>query len=161
MELILWFPVVLMFLCGVIEFGLILGQLKQVALASRLGARVAAEMSQAALPTAVGTVRTALERHLNSAGMTSCSVILTHNVPAVGGTTQTDGSCPGAGCSVPDTLPPLPNGTVLAGGGNSGSVRVTVCVPLTELSPDLLGTLGFSIGTRRATHTTTMAYEFQ
>lgn len=142
-----------MFLAAVIEFGLILGQLKQVTLASRIGAKIAAE----SFPISMAAIQTAIDRQLESAGMgDSCNIILVHNVPGGGPSPQSSaGSC---GCTSP-TTPALPTGTLLSGGGFSGSVRVTVCVTLTQLSPDLLGTLGFSIAGDTVEHTTTFVHE--
>lgn len=151
-ELILWFPVFLMFLLSVIEFGLIFGQLKQVAVASRAGAKVAAE----SLPISMTAIQDAVDHQLQSAGIgSSCNIVLVHNVPGGGASPQTTGTCD---CNTPFG-PTLPAGTLLGGGGSSGSVRVTVCVRLTQLSPDFLNTLGFSIANFNAEHTTTYVHE--
>lgn len=135
-----------------IEFGLIFGQLKQVAAASRAGAKVAAE----SLPISMTAIQDAVDHQLQSAGIgSSCNIVLVHNVPGGGASPQTTGTC---NCSTPFG-PTLPNGTLLGGGGLSGSVRVTVCVRLTQLTPDLLNTLGFSISGDMVEHTTTFAHE--
>ena len=153
LELILWFPVFLIFLLAVIEFGLILGQLKQVALASRAGAKAAAE----SFPISMANVQTAVDHQLESAGIgDSCNIILVHNVPGGGFSPQMTGTCD---CSSP-TSPPQPTGTLLSDlVTHSGTVRVTVCVRLSQLTPDLLSTLGFSTSGDMVEHTTTFVHE--
>jgi Flp pilus assembly protein TadG len=154
LELILWLPVFLIFLLAVIEFGLILGQLKQVALASRVGAKMAAE----SLPISMAAVQNEVDRQLESAGMgASCSIILVHNVPGGGASPQTTGG--GCNCTSP-TSPTLPTGTLLSDNvTHSGSVRVTVCVKLTQLTPNLLSTFGYSISNGTVQQTTTFVHE--
>lgn len=153
LEVILVMPILVILLMAVVEFGLILANLKQVAVASRVGGEVASQTPN--LDTAAvipADIVTAVERQLASSNVrsiTPCRVTLVHNV---GGTTVTlksddpSGTCP---CDSPAT-PPLPSGTF---------VRVTVCLPVTELAPNLLGTLGFDTSTKMAQHTTTFQYE--
>ena len=148
MELILTFPVILIVMAGIIEFALIFGNMQQVALASRVGAKIAAESATLNAGTATD-IRTAADRQLHTAGFSSNAsggVRLQHN--AGGGS----GDFENGTCTVPTFLPALPT-------DGNGSVRVTVCVPLDELSPDLLSSFGFSISGHTVEMTTTYPYE--
>lgn len=153
------FPVLLVFLAAVIEFGLVLGHWKYVEYSARMGAKVAAELSNADLSSGtdadnVDEVRTAVDRVLAGVGMSSCQVILEHNADCVTPTPDTKDSGACSPCSAPAAS--LPDNTTEVPGG---VVRVTVCVPMTDLSPDLLSTLGFSLSGRVARASTTFPYE--
>lgn len=150
-ELILMLPVLLVFLAALIEFGLILANTKVVALASRTGARIAAETSTPGLPSSISTIRNGVDSVLATAQMSSCRVILEHNVPLGGASPLIDGPC---NCSAPSS-PALP----VANGGALRAVRVTVCVELSELTPNLLAAFGFSTATRTVTESTLYPYE--
>lgn len=149
-ELIVTTPILLIFLAAVIEFGLILANTKQVALASRVGAKVAAEDSR--LPGSTSDVNddveTAVNRQLQAAGFGASGtsgVTLRHNVGG-GSVSDTNGTC------ADPTSPALPT-------DGSGSVRVTVCVELSKLTPDLLSMFGFSTSGKTVEVTTTYPYE--
>ncbi len=148
LELIIFMPVLLIFLTSTVEFGQIMSGLKVVELASRMAAKTAAESAQADLIS--GAALTAVESTANSTlagyGMTSCRVILEHTLGGVG--TFNTGACP---CSAPVT-PALPTSA-------SGSVRVTVCVEATELTPDLLSTLGFTVVGKHGQQSTVLPVE--
>lgn len=154
-ELILAFPVLFVLLLAIIEFGLILANLKHIEFASRVGAKVASEESAGTLPTAVTTVKGKVDKVLSAIGIDSCQVILEHNVPdpgcVSGGASQTLGSC--AKCSTPSIA--LPSTTAVEG----GAVRVTVCVELSEVTPDLLSSYGFSTANRAVIASTTYPYK--
>jgi Flp pilus assembly protein TadG len=148
LELILILPVIIIFLLAVVEFGLILANLKFVPAASRAGAKVYAEFPAAAL-TNIATL-TAVEDAINDslapANLTACRVILEHNVGGPG--SIQNGTC----ACTPPAGPAMP---VLAG----GSVRVTVCVELSQFTPNLLGLFGFSTTGRVVQSTTTFPHE--
>ncbi|MDA0833583.1 MAG: TadE/TadG family type IV pilus assembly protein [Planctomycetota bacterium] len=145
LELIVTLPALLILALAVIEFGLIQHGQKHVASASAFGAKIAAET--AGLNTAnTAANRAAIETSINTqfdvAGYGNVTgITLRHNVG--GGGVDSSGNCPDP------VTPALP----------SNSVRVTVCVEFTELSPDLLGSFGFSLGNRIAVFTTTYPYE--
>jgi hypothetical protein len=147
LELILTVPIWLIFLWAVVEFGQILSNQQQVALAARVGTEEASQTPGLDLAAAVPpNVLTAIDQQLASSNISRCKVILEHNV---GGSpaTLTDGAC--APCDPPATaLPP-----------NREYVRVTVCVPLTELACNLLGGFGFDISGCIVQHSTTFRYE--
>ena len=152
-ELILALPALLVFLAALVEFGLILANTKVVALASRAGAKVAAESSTPFTASSVTDVKSAVDAVLGSANMESCRVILDHNVPAGSASPMTKGTCSSDCTAVPG--PPLPP----AAGGTLGAVKVTVCVELSELTPNLLATFGFSTAKRQVREATVFPYE--
>ncbi|MCO6457526.1 MAG: pilus assembly protein [Pirellulaceae bacterium] len=143
LELILTLPIVLIALLAVVEFGLIQANLKQVALASREGARLAAETFPLN-PATTSVIRGEVDRRLESAGFGPAATLgITIQETAFGGGPYTDGTC-----SVP-VAPPMP----------LGAVRVTVCVPLDLLTPNLLQAFGYDITGLVAEHTTTYRHE--
>lgn len=154
-EALLWLPVFLIALSAVIEFGMVLNGLHAVKLAARAGAKHAAELSTGAIGSisAVEDVRLVVDRVLSSAGYESCQVRLEYTVtcPVAASGNSTDGNCPN--CTQP-TLP-LPNSSQVPG----GMVRVTVCVDVSEMTPDLLGWVGASIGDRVAQYSVAFPYE--
>jgi hypothetical protein len=157
-EFILWTPIFVILLLAVIEFALILTNLQQLKAASEAGARIAAELSNADLASGnpadnIDKVDDAVTTVLGSAGMMQCEVILEFN-PTCGGITPGTliaGGC--ANCTAP--VDPLPSLVDIPG----GSVRVTVCLDVTELTPDLLSTFGFTIANSTAKMSTLMPYE--
>jgi Flp pilus assembly protein TadG len=150
-ELLVSVPILVILLLAVIEFGLIFAAIKQVAFASRLGAKLASEAGTTANLTTIvsdGTLRAAIDRQLQAAGATgSCQIIVQYGT---GG--------------VPMTLLSAPNScdcgaSALAGPGTGTFVRVEVGALLDEFCPNLLGPFGFSIAGRAISHTTTFALE--
>ena len=148
LELILAMPVLLVFLASVIEFGLIMANLKYLPAASRAGAKVVAETPVASIDdlATLTAARDAANDVLAAADLVSCRVIISHNFG--GGGSQASGTCT---CSAP-TTPTLPT-------DGDGAVRVTVCVELSRLAPDLLSIFGFSTSGRIVQSTTTYPYE--
>ncbi|WP_166823262.1 TadE/TadG family type IV pilus assembly protein [Thalassoroseus pseudoceratinae] len=146
-ELLMSLPILMIFLAAVIEFGLILANMKQVKLASRTGAKVAAEttgLNSGNTATVASTLRAIVDEQLETAGFganASAGVRLQHTVAGNG--SAADGTCP------EQNDPAIP----------TDSVRVTVCVELSTLTPDLLGTFGFTIAGRRVELSTTFPYE--
>ena len=141
-ELLLTLPVLFIALLAIVEFGLILANVKQVALASREGAKLAAETAPLNGGTAA-VIRNLVDDRLESAGMgTNASQGVTLQDTVTFGT-FTDGDCPAP------AAPPLP----------LGAVRVTVCVELEKLSPNLLQAFGFDISGLVVEHTTTYRHE--
>lgn len=158
LEFLLVLPVLLIVLLAAIEFGMFFANMQQVALACRVGAEVAAQTG--GLPNAPATVPTnitdAINQQLASSGISACRVYLEHNVP---GTEQelVTTFVPGCTCTAPPTpLPPQPPPATNYG---RVSVRVTVCVPMTELAPNCLALCGFDLTGRCAKCSTTFRYE--
>ena len=159
LELILALPVLFIGLFAVIEFAVYFSGAQQLALASRVGAE---EASQVVLPNNNGgpvpaSIVNAVLDQLGSVGISPCQIILEHNVNSVD-----DPQNPGqpiqplqtfvtsfgdCNCQPPDT--PLPE---LA-------VRVTICVELTELVPNVLATFGFDAEGKTAQQSTVFRHE--
>lgn len=157
LEVIVLFPVIVILLASVIEFGLLLSGIKHVQASSRAGAKVASELAVGSLSSGGSTVQTTVDRVLSSSGFSSCQVTLEYITSnsnctgAPGSGTSTAGSC--TGCNAPSTS--LPTIADVPG----GSVRVTVCVDADQLTPDLLSTFGFDISSKLITASTTLPYE--
>jgi hypothetical protein len=153
LELLVGLPILLILLLAIVEFALVMNKLQQVALASRTGAGMAAQQSSSNFN--VAAIKTEVDRQLLTAGISSgsCEVLLQHNVgtstPVV--IPSGSGTCT---CSSPST-PPLPTSALVP----DGCVRVTVCVRLLALAPDLLSSFGLSIQGLQVLQTTTLAYE--
>lgn len=153
-ELILWLPVLAVFLAALVEFSLIYKMNQQVSYASRFGAKWASEANRTQLPTLAEPLKDAIDQHLAVAGLTSaCRVMLEHNVCAANPQQQAGGNCACEtnGLPLPGNLPPtLPEG---------GFVKVTVCVPLAGNVPNLLDVFGFDLTGKSLTHSTLFKLE--
>jgi Flp pilus assembly protein TadG len=151
LELIVSLPVLLIAFLAILQFGLFFAGLQQLALASREGAQAAAQY--AGLPTSNGpvpaSIMQAVGRQLEGSGITTYGVLVEHNVDTPTPVSPILLASGSPTCMAPAT--PLPT---------SGQyVRVTVCVNLTDISPDLLGMFGFSMVGREAQQTSTFRYE--
>lgn len=164
LELILTFPILIIVLLAVVEFGLILAASKHVEFASRLGAKLAAESSGTDLETlntgVISPLRVEIDQYLNTAGYSdSCTVILEHNVAGTGGMVQVNpnpADCPcGPVGSLPSQFPPLPSPAVTT----FESVRVTVCLPMEGNIPNCLSTFGFDLDGCTIQQTVVWRYE--
>ncbi|MDZ7619235.1 MAG: TadE/TadG family type IV pilus assembly protein, partial [Patescibacteria group bacterium] len=153
LELIIMLPVWLIVMGAVVEFGLLIGNRQQVALASRVGAEEASRTAGLHLTSDGGPVPTnvvaKVTQQLLSSGIEPCKVTLEHNLaggpPVALASSGCD--CPTLGDSV--TWPP-----------ESGSyVRVTVYVPATELTPNILKFFGFDLSDRVVRNATTFRHE--
>jgi Flp pilus assembly protein TadG len=133
LELILATPVFLVFLLGVVQFGVFFTRMQTVALACRNGAEIASESSLPLAGEVPDNVLAAIDQQLLASNIVRCRVRLEHNV---GGSQAvlTTGTCD---CG-PDAVltPSLPLDRY---------VRVTVCVPLSQVMPNLLATFGWSV----------------
>ncbi len=151
-ELIVSVPILIILLLAVIEFSLIFVAMKQVAFASRLGAKEASEAgSIAALNTLVssGTLRGLVDRQLQAAGSPgACQVIVQYG----NGATYTP---------LTDVGPtPCECFASFFDGPTEGTfVRVEVGAFLSDFCPNLLGPFGFSIADQKVSATTTYRLE--
>lgn len=138
-------PVLMILLLGTIQFGMLHANLQQLAVASRHGAREAARTAGlAAAGTVPANVQAAVDRQLQSAGLGGCRIYLEHNTLGMPATLSA-GSC---ACSPPaGTLPA------------DRVVRISVCVEVTDLTPNLLKMFGFDLSGRVARQTTVFPYE--
>jgi hypothetical protein len=151
-ELLFVAPVLIVFLWAVIEFGIFASNVQKLSLASRVGAEAASEVAGlSGRGTFPPEVQAAIENQLHSSGITTYSARLEHN--AGGPQTVLLHGTWGAYCEPQDVLdPPLPPGEY---------VRLSVCVPMSELMPNLLAVFGFDVNqpSRVANQTTVMRYE--
>lgn len=164
LELIVWLPVLIIFLLAIIEFSLIMQVNRQVSFASRFGASLAAEITrQTSAATNLSNynqlatpdnLKQRIDEYLGNHGLTSsCEVRLEHNA-CVGGQNQVQTS---SACNCGPTGPAsLPAGEPPAG---EAYVRVTVCVPLSNNVPDILSTFGFGLSGRTIQHSTIFRIE--
>lgn len=166
LELILAIPVLLIVLLAVVEIGLILAASKHVEFASRLGAKLSAEMPRTGGPPNLGTfnlpatpnnLKDRVDQYLQTAGYTgSCTVILEHNAVGVINPVQTDDDGMPCPCEPIGSLPaavPGPPATVIE------SVRVTVCLPMEGNIPNCLATFGFDLADCSIRQSTVWPYE--
>ena len=153
LEMIITLPVWLIVMGAVVQFGLLIGNRQQVALAARVGAEEASRTADLDLTSDNGPVPsnivTKVEQQLQSSGISQCKVTVEHNLAGDPPITLSSGTCdcPTFGNSA--TWPPA-----------SGSyVRVTVYVPATELTPNILKFFGFDISERYIRNATTFRHE--
>ncbi len=155
LELILVFPILMILLLAVVEFGLILAASNHVEAASRLGAKLAAEaanLDQFNDPNTLENLKLRVDEYLNTAGYTdSCQVILENTVP---GTTAPTQENPTMASNCPCTPVIGATGTLPV-----RAVRVTVCLNMTGNVPNCLATFGFDISGRVIRHSVTWIYE--
>ncbi|HPM81583.1 MAG TPA: TadE/TadG family type IV pilus assembly protein [Candidatus Anammoximicrobium sp.] len=160
LEFLLVLPILLIVLLSVIEFGMFFTNMQQVALASRLGAEAASQtnLSTATNPNDIPDVIVeAINHQLATSGISPCAIILEHNVPDSTTTTENKETytSPPCVCAAP-TIPAFPKPPAAYA---RRSVRVTICVPMTELAPNCLAIFGFNLTGRHAQCSTTFRYE--
>ena len=158
LEFLLVLPILLIVLLAAIEFGMFFANIQQVALACRVGAEAASQTP--GLPDGPDLVPTnitdAINHQLASSGISPCRVYLEHNLSGIEQELVT-AYVPACTCTAPATaLPPQPPPATDYG---RVSVRVTVCVPMTELAPNCLALFGFNLTGRCATCSTTFRHE--
>ncbi|MDA0835722.1 MAG: TadE/TadG family type IV pilus assembly protein [Planctomycetota bacterium] len=156
-ELIVTLPLLLVVLIAVIEFGIIMAGFKQVAIAARTGASVASNTAgldtgtPLSTQTAAQAARTAIDRQLETAGFgtnASSGLTLRHNVSDGVGIDPPEASHTEGTCSDPTAIS-LP----------ARAVRVTLCVEMSTLAPDMLSSFGFSLNGRTIEESITYPYE--
>lgn len=162
LEFIIALPVLLIMLLAVVQFGMFFSGLQQVSLASRVGAEVAAQTDLSASGTGAPippAILNAINAQLGSSGVSACKIYLEHNLGhTIGEPDESDEelewpSGSDCACTPPATGLPLDAAHLVY------SVRVTVCVPMTELTPNCLELLGFDISARWTQCSTTFRYE--
>ena len=154
-ELILTLPIFLILLVAVVQFGLYHVRMQHVALASRIGAQQAAQIANLqSYPSVPSQVTSAVGAHLQSVGINTFCIRLEHN----------DGVSPPnppvvlweplsgcSGCTISSLSSSPYSGTEY--------VRVSICVPLTELMPNVLKVFGFDLTGKHTAFTTVYRYE--
>jgi hypothetical protein len=151
-DLVLSLPILVLFSLAVVQFGIFFINQEQVALAAREGAKEAART--ASLSTTNGdpvpaNVVLAVAQQLESSGIVHCRIRLEHNV----GGPQVALVSPMMPCDCePDEnlVSPPPE----------EYVRLTVCVELTELMPDLMTYFGFDVAASGKVTSFTTIYRY-
>lgn len=144
-------PVWLIVMGAIVQFGLLIGNRQQVALASRVGAEEASRTpglaSTGGVPSNVVAV---VAQQLQSSGIQQCKITLEHNLGiSTEFATLSTGTCNCPTLGVSGDWPP-----------ESGDyVRVTVYVPATKLAPNVLKFFGFDISERFIRNATTFRHE--
>lgn len=168
LEAIVALPILVICLLGLIQFGILCRVDQQVAVASRMGAKLAAEVSRRnsenpnlgnyndpnALPSPPSgeSLKERIDRFFENNGLTdSCSVILEHNVAGVANPSQQNPLSPAANCTCEAPVHPLPTGTEY--------VRVTVCLGASGNVPNVLRLFGLDLSSATITHSTVLPYE--
>lgn len=133
LELCLVIPIAMIFVLGIVKFGLVLSGSSQLMQASEVGAQAASLQLRGSASSLLPAVTSAVDTQLTAASFSTSPIdrqIIVEETTA-GGSTASVGA---ALFSPPDPLN-IP----------ADSVRVTVAVRLTELSADFLQSYGFSI----------------
>jgi len=159
LELVIVLPVLIFIGLGIVSFGVFYSNRQQVALASRVGAEEASET--AGLPTSGDVpqnILDAITKQLESSCIQVHEVRLEHNTVAGGPYVLTTPGTSLCQCGPTDPLDPS--------SGSCGPlvgkyVRVTVCVEMEELMPNLLAAFGSGINVcgKLAQATTVFHYE--
>ncbi len=153
LELIVLLPVWLIVLGGPVQFGLLIGNRQQVALAARVGAEEASRTAGLQLtsdgdPVPAPVVQV-VEQQLASSGIELCGITLEHNLAGEPPITLRSGDCDCPTFGESATWPP-PSGSY---------VRVTVFVVSTELAPNVLRFFGWDISQRVLRNAVTFRHE--
>lgn len=157
LELIISIPVLVIILLAVYQISLIMAASKHVEFASRLGAKLSAEVPRSGGPPDLGdltTLKGVVDEYLTTAGYSpSCTVILEHNAVGVPSPLQTftDGAGCNCGPTGPSPIPGMPSGVE--------SVRVTVCLPMAGNIPNCLSSFGFDMADCSIQHSTVWRIE--
>ena len=151
-ELLISLPILLLVTLGVIHFGLLISNLQHLALASRVGAIAASQVTPESFDEedVPADIQNAVSHQLEINGIDNYEIHLEYNL---GDGVESESMSVGEiECEAPEELDPGPS---------RNYVRVTVCVRLDELTPNLFPTFGFSIGgaTKVARHSTLLRYE--
>lgn len=154
-EMILVLVVLLVVTIGVVQFGEFLAQSEQVALAARVGGLEASQTMN--LPTTNGPVPSdiiaAIEHQLESSSIDWCSIRVEHNMRPDGGPIELLSQAnPDCECAIHDFLAAPPNRSY---------VRVTVCVPLSEVMPQQLSFFGRQIYGAEDTYEHTAVFRYE
>ncbi len=156
LEFLLLFPILVILLIAVVEFGLILAAAKHVEFASRLGAKLAAETGNLDTfnqPATPNNLKNQVDQYLITAGYTnSCQVILEHNVMGIANPIQPNPTV--ANCPCVPVYGPI-------GSLPMQAVRVTVCLPMSGNIPNCLSTFGYDVSTCSIRQSAVWIYEQQ
>ncbi|MEX2175224.1 MAG: TadE/TadG family type IV pilus assembly protein [Pirellulaceae bacterium] len=154
-EMILVLVVLILVTLGIVQFGMFLANAEQVALAVRVGALEASQtpaLSWQEGDSVPECVLSAIGHQLESSGIQFCQVRLEHNVHPDRLAVALRSADDGGETPTQSNLNAAPAGSY---------VRVTVCVPLSEVLPEQLSFLGERIygASKTYQHSATFRYE--
>lgn len=143
---------------GIVQFGIFLGNAQIVAFAAKVAGE---EASQTPALPAMGAVPTniveAMQRHLESSNIKYCAIRLEHNDTLLGDPVELE--------TQQNPLMPCDCGpaAVLAPGDRPGDryVRVTVCVPLSQVMPAGVSFFGTQLYGASDTYEHTAVYRYE
>ena len=145
-ELLLNLPIWIILVLAIVQFGQLSSSVQHVALASRVGAKVAAQTvalpAQGQVPE---LVLDAIQRQLAGSGLACSQVILEHNLSNAPVTLVS-----GTGGGIPPATPLPVIGTY---------IRVTIFVPVTAIIPNVLGKMGVDLWSQGVAQSTTFRYQ--
>ena len=146
LEFVVFAPILLIFLVAIAQFGLVFANLQTVELASQMATKIAAEADRSDVTSGnaalMASIQAGADEVLATHGMTSAGITLEHTLSGGSGS-FTRGTCTAPGS------PSIP----------AEGVRVSVCLDLSELTPDMLSGFGFTTAGRTARQTTTLRFE--
>jgi hypothetical protein len=149
---------------GIVQFGVFLANAEQVAMAARVGALEASQTSP--LPPGPGLVPAdiieAIEHQLQSSCIDWCHIRVEHNVNPPGNTPvvlESDVPMVPCDCDPKTNLTESPGFTTT--GDMTRYVRVTVCVPLSQVMPKQLSFFGEQIYDPDNTYEHTAIYRYE
>ncbi len=156
LELIITLPILVLAVLAVVEMGLWMSGKEQIEMATRIGAEAAAETpGLGGLGSLAGTeIQTKIYRYLENAGIstTNVEISLEHNLNGGGILLYPNvNPCP------PPTLPPVPPAQVPP--VDRKYVRLILCIPSEDLTPNMLAYFGFDLTGRMTQHAKTYRYE--
>ena len=164
-EMIMVLVVLIIVTVGIVQFGVFLANAEQVAMAARVGALEASQTTP--LPAGPGPVPAdiieAIEHQLQSSCIDWCHIRVEHNVGGAITVLESDVAPP-----VPCDCDPKTNLTESPGFSTTSSpptptryVRVTVCVPLSQVMPKQLSFFGEQIYDPNNTYEHTAIYRYE
>lgn len=154
LELILALPILIIAVFAIVQFGLLFVTMQQLALGCRVGAEEASQTP--GLPAAgdvPANVVSIIQKQLENSCIHACAIILEHNQSGPEHTLRCDFDNDG------DMLPDCPDCQEPASAIPPSSVRVTICVELTELIPNCLASWGFDVSDKTVQCSATFALE--
>jgi hypothetical protein len=147
---------------GIVQFGVFLANAEQVAMAARVGALEASQTTP--LPAGPGAVPAdiieAIEHQLESSCIDWCHIRVEHNVGGGVSVLESDVAPPVPCACDPKTNLAEPPGFSLTGAATR-YVRVTVCVPLSQVMPKQLSFFGEQIYDPDNTYEHTAIYRYE
>ena len=159
-EMIMVLVVLIIVTVGIVQFGVFMANAEQVAMAARVGALEASQTTP--LPAGPGAVPAniivAIEHQLESSCIDWCHIRVEHNVGGAASSLESN-----AAPAVPCDCDPKTNLATAPGAAIAPTryVRVTVCVPLSQVMPKQLSFFGEQLYGPSNTYEHTAIYRYE